>query len=90
MLLAPIVYFTKPLKTSLWAVWAEQNAHYTQNFRPRPAVPYVKLRAYSPIIYIVPCKDSGMPAFVGPFGLAGVLPGGPPVKINKCFYLTDF
>ena len=38
----------------------------------------------------MPCKDSGMPAFVGPFGLAGVLPGGPPVKINKCFYLTDF
>ena len=38
----------------------------------------------------MPCKDSGMPAFVGPFGLAGVLPGGPPVKINKCFYLTNF
>ena len=38
----------------------------------------------------MPCKDSGMPAFVGPFGLAGVLPGGPPVKINKYFYLTDF
>ena len=48
------------------------------------------LRAYCPKIYNVPCKDSGMPAFVGPFGLAGVLPGGPPVKINKCFYLTDF
>ena len=27
-----------------------------------------------------PCKDSGMPAFVGPLGLAGVLPGGPPVN----------
>ena len=38
----------------------------------------------------MPCKDSGMPAFVGPFGLAGVLPGGPPVKSNKCFYLTNF
>ena len=48
-----IVNFTKPLKTSLWAVWAEQNAHYTQNFCPRPAVPYVKLRAYSPNMYTV-------------------------------------
>ena len=26
-LLAPVVYFAKPDKTSLWAVWAEQQAH---------------------------------------------------------------
>ena len=28
-LLAPVVYFADPVETSLLAVWAEQNEHYT-------------------------------------------------------------
>ena len=32
-----------------------------------------------------PCKDSGIPALLGPFGLAGVLPGGPPEMRNDEF-----
>ena len=27
--LVPVDYFAKPVKTSLWAVWAEQHAQYT-------------------------------------------------------------
>ena len=29
MLLVPVVYFAEPVKTSLWAIWAEQHAKYT-------------------------------------------------------------
>jgi hypothetical protein len=29
-LLAPVVYFAKPVKTSLMAVWTEQHAQYTR------------------------------------------------------------
>ena len=29
-LLAPIVYFAKTIKTSLWALWVEQQARYPQ------------------------------------------------------------
>ena len=28
-LLAPIVYFAKPIKTSLWVIWTEQHVQYT-------------------------------------------------------------
>ena len=28
-LLAPIVYFAKPVKIGLWAIWEEQHARYT-------------------------------------------------------------
>ena len=53
-LLAPVVYFAKLVKSSLWAVWVEQHAPYTR-FLPRPArkesnVP--KLRSYC-LIYIL-------------------------------------
>ena len=34
----------------------------------------------------IPCNNSGIPAVLGPFGLAGVLPGGPEsFQINQ-FY----
>ena len=36
-LLAPVVYFADPVKTSLWAVWAEQHAASTLHFCLRRA-----------------------------------------------------
>ena len=36
-LLAPVVYFTEPVKTSLWTVRAE-NMHSTLEFCPKPTM----------------------------------------------------
>ena len=33
-LLASVVYFAYPVKTSLWAVWAEQHTQYTETNLP--------------------------------------------------------
>ena len=80
----------------MYGHFGQSNMHSIFDFGSRPArkdsnVPQLKSSLeLTVLLYIVPCKDSGMPAFVGPFGLAGVLPGGPPVKNNKCFYLTNF
>ena len=47
---ASILYFAEPVKTSLWAIWAEQHAQYTW-FLPQPShegnVPLNKSRDFS-------------------------------------------
>ena len=64
MLLAPVVYFAEPVKTSLW-LFGQSNMHSTLDFCPRPArkegnectTTKEKLIAYCPNIHIIYCAS---------------------------------
>ena len=53
----PVVYFADPVYTSIWAIWAEQHAHYlhltSASDQPERKKNVGKHRAYCPIIYTV-------------------------------------